>query len=269
MDFRTEACTNSSWKLLYLLIQFFFDWLCRLDLRVACNDEWCHPCKRTPPLRTTTLFVCSTSNESAPAMRLADGVLLFSIPSFGSALTLDISFPSSVVAVLNLINARYSISISLSLKEIRGQFNKVYFTSRTLVFTNSHQFKFTKSLYKFPLETSTCTYNGILLDQSVVSRKSTSALCSCKKKKYTCTFFIELVPALLKVWVLHLVARRLFPKCRMQFCHSSAVSFQSETKSTVKSLEEDTNWPQWLKAAWPLDTEWRPKKETFVGRLRI
>ena len=148
---------------------------------VACNDEWCHPCKRTPPLRTTTLFVCSTSNESAPAMRLADGGLLFSIPSFGSALTLGILFPSSVVAVLGLINARYSISISWSLKEIRGQFNKVYFTSRTLLFTNSHQFKFTKRLYKLPLEASTCTYNGILLDQSVVSRKPTCALCSCKK----------------------------------------------------------------------------------------
>ena len=35
-----------------------------------------------------------------------------------------------------------------------GQFNKeiqVYFTSRTLVFTNSHQFE---STYKFPLEAS-------------------------------------------------------------------------------------------------------------------
>ena len=39
----------------------------------------------------------------------------------------------------------------------RGQFNKeiqVYFTSRTLVFTNSQQFESTKSLYKFPLEAS-------------------------------------------------------------------------------------------------------------------
>ena len=39
----------------------------------------------------------------------------------------------------------------------RSQFNKeiqVYFRSRTLVFTNSHQFKSTKSLYKFPLEAS-------------------------------------------------------------------------------------------------------------------
>ena len=38
-----------------------------------------------------------------------------------------------------------------------GQFNKeiqVYFTSRTLVFTNSHQFESTKSPYKFPLEAS-------------------------------------------------------------------------------------------------------------------
>ena len=38
---------------------------------------------------------------------------------------------------------------------IWGQFNKeiqMYFTSRTLVFTNSHQFESTKSLYKFPLE---------------------------------------------------------------------------------------------------------------------
>ena len=55
----------------------------------------------------------------------------------------------------------------------RGQFNKgiqVYFTSRTLVFTNSHQFESTKSLYKFPLEASTCTYNGILLDS--ISYKS-------------------------------------------------------------------------------------------------
>ena len=53
--------------------------------------------------------------------------------------------------------------------ETRGQFNKeiqVYFTSRTLVFTNSHQFEFTKSLYKFPLEASSLylLYNGILLD---------------------------------------------------------------------------------------------------------
>ena len=31
----------------------------------------------------------------------------------------------------------------------------VCFTSRTLVFTNSHQFESTKSLYKFPLEAST------------------------------------------------------------------------------------------------------------------
>ena len=30
----------------------------------------------------------------------------------------------------------------------------MYFTSRTLVFTNSHQFESTKSLYKFPLEAS-------------------------------------------------------------------------------------------------------------------
>ena len=39
----------------------------------------------------------------------------------------------------------------------RGQFHKeieLYFTSRTLVLTNSHQFKSTKSLYKFPLEAS-------------------------------------------------------------------------------------------------------------------
>ena len=38
-----------------------------------------------------------------------------------------------------------------------GQFNKeiqVSFTSRTLVFTNSHQLESTKSLYKFPLEAS-------------------------------------------------------------------------------------------------------------------
>ena len=38
-----------------------------------------------------------------------------------------------------------------------GQFNKeiqVYFTSRTLVFTNSHQFESTKIIYKFPLEAS-------------------------------------------------------------------------------------------------------------------
>ena len=31
---------------------------------------------------------------------------------------------------------------------------KVYFTSRTVIFTNSHQFESTKSLYKFPLEAS-------------------------------------------------------------------------------------------------------------------
>ena len=38
-----------------------------------------------------------------------------------------------------------------------GQFNKeiqVYFTSRTLVSTNSHQFESTESLCKFPLEAS-------------------------------------------------------------------------------------------------------------------
>ena len=41
--------------------------------------------------------------------------------------------------------------------ETWGPFNKetqVYFTSRTLVFTNSHQFESTKSLYKFLLEAS-------------------------------------------------------------------------------------------------------------------
>ena len=31
---------------------------------------------------------------------------------------------------------------------------QVYFTSRTLVFTNSQQFESTKSLYNFPLEAS-------------------------------------------------------------------------------------------------------------------
>ena len=41
--------------------------------------------------------------------------------------------------------------------QIWSQFNQemqVYFTSRTLVFTNSHQLQSTKSLYKFPLEAS-------------------------------------------------------------------------------------------------------------------
>ena len=47
--------------------------------------------------------------------------------------------------------------VNLTKKTPRGQFNKeiqVYFTSRTLVFTNSHQLESTKSLYKFPLEAS-------------------------------------------------------------------------------------------------------------------
>ena len=38
-----------------------------------------------------------------------------------------------------------------------GQFKKeiqVYFTSQSLVFTNSHQFESTKRFYKFPLEAS-------------------------------------------------------------------------------------------------------------------
>ena len=54
-----------------------------------------------------------------------------------------------------------------------GQFNKeiqVYFTSRTLVFTNSHQFESTKSLYKFLLEASNLYFDGLLLDS--ISYKS-------------------------------------------------------------------------------------------------
>ena len=78
--------------------------------------------------------------------------------------------------------------------QTRGQFSKeiqVYFTSRTLVFTNSHQFESTKSLCKFPLEAPTMVFYWILLDsigfnQSLlISRKFTCAFCSYKKK-YTC-----------------------------------------------------------------------------------
>ena len=68
----------------------------------------------------------------------------------------------------NTINAKATISTvyykqHISTKQKKnwthswGQFNKeiqVYFSSRTLVFTNSHQFESTKSLYKFPLEAS-------------------------------------------------------------------------------------------------------------------
>ena len=51
----------------------------------------------------------------------------------------------------------FETSTDLMFIQTRGQFNKeiqVYFTSRTLVFANSHQFESTKSLYKFPLEAS-------------------------------------------------------------------------------------------------------------------
>ena len=56
----------------------------------------------------------------------------------------------------NLRQKKWAVSL-LYENAIRGQFNKeiqVYFTSGTLVFTNSHQFESTKSLYKFPLEAS-------------------------------------------------------------------------------------------------------------------
>ena len=48
-------------------------------------------------------------------------------------------------------------SLSQGNTQFWAQFNKEiqeYLTSRTLVFTNSHQFESTKSLYKVPLEAS-------------------------------------------------------------------------------------------------------------------
>ena len=40
----------------------------------------------------------------------------------------------------------------------------VYFTSQTLIFTNSHKFQFNKNLYKFLYKPPTCTCNVILLN---------------------------------------------------------------------------------------------------------
>ena len=77
-----------------------------------------------------------------------------------------------------------------------GQFNKeiqVYFTSRTLVFTNSHQFESTKSLYKFPLEASNLylQWYSIGFNQLQVKNLHTH---SAVVRNYTCSFFIELAP---------------------------------------------------------------------------
>ena len=58
--------------------------------------------------------------------------------------------------VLDRLATVYRV-VGLTQDRAWGQFNKeiqVSFTSRTLVFTNSHQFGSTKGLYKFPLEAS-------------------------------------------------------------------------------------------------------------------
>ena len=76
--------------------------------------------------------------------------------------------------------------VNLTKKTPRGQFNKeiqVYLTSRTLVFTNSHQFEFTKSLYKFPSEAS----NLYLQWYSIGS-------ISYKSKIYMCTLQLYKTP---------------------------------------------------------------------------
>ena len=68
--------------------------------------------------------------------------------------------------------------------ETWGQFNKeiqVYFTSWTLVFTNSHQFESTKSS-QVPVRSLQLVLTMVFYwIQSVISRKFTCTLCTCKK----------------------------------------------------------------------------------------
>ena len=68
--------------------------------------------------------------------------------------------PTEVKNACAILSNNQLILISVQEKQIlqpeanSGKKRQVYFTSQTLVFTNSHQFKFTKSLYKFLLQAS-------------------------------------------------------------------------------------------------------------------
>ena len=65
--------------------------------------------------------------------------------------------PSQVRTQVLVLKTCVDLRVRLANRRPRVKFNKeiqVYFTSRTLVFTNSHQFGSTESLYKFPLEAS-------------------------------------------------------------------------------------------------------------------